>query len=449
MMDYTNIDRPYDSLLNREMVTSTPVEGSTSSGNGSVEEQSVKSSGALGDVWIKSFIRSQNWQPKTQGFTIDGQTGYAEFTNVFVSGEIEASIGTIGGWTIGAAELSSGGIHLKSTAEQILLGLATAPLTGDGLFIGKDGADYEFRAGDPAGAYMHWDGTNIAIRTAATGAARVVIDSSDNTITFYNASNAVVAQMGGGASVGNAVRVTLDASTTTGMSVSTTIDGSVGLNVQSSSNVTVTPVNISLTSTGTGNDAAAIRITHSGGSSSSRGIHISKSTVGNGILVENSGTSDSVAITTTSNAARSFSVINATSGGSADLVYLENAAGGSALSILNTSNANAVTISNTPSSNAASLFIDHNFAYGAIELDVDGANASETYGILADVRNSSSGVVAAISINTGGAGSGAYYALDVGGSGKFYESSAVGGTQDRKIRVRIGGTLYYIPCHTA
>ena len=43
------------------------------------------------------------------------------------------------------------------------MGSATAPLTGTGIFIGKDGSDYEFRAGDPAGTFIHWDGSDLRI----------------------------------------------------------------------------------------------------------------------------------------------------------------------------------------------------------------------------------------------------------------------------------------------
>lgn len=71
--------------------------------------------------------------------------------------------GTIGGWTMAAAELSSGSVKIQATAERILLGSATAPMTGTGVFIGKDGTDYEFRAGNPSGQYMHWNGSTLTI----------------------------------------------------------------------------------------------------------------------------------------------------------------------------------------------------------------------------------------------------------------------------------------------
>lgn len=76
---------------------------------------------------------------------------------------ITADTGTIGGWTLSGNDLSSGSVKISATNEQMLFGSATAPLTGVGVFLGKDGTDYEFRAGDPSGDYMHWDGSTLTI----------------------------------------------------------------------------------------------------------------------------------------------------------------------------------------------------------------------------------------------------------------------------------------------
>ena len=83
--------------------------------NGSVQEVPVKSGGAMSDVTISSWIKSENWKPKKGGFYIDGQTGYAEFCNVFVSGNIQALTGNIGGFTIGANVLYGGTIQTSAT----------------------------------------------------------------------------------------------------------------------------------------------------------------------------------------------------------------------------------------------------------------------------------------------------------------------------------------------
>lgn len=67
----------------------------------------------------------------------------------------------VGGWKTTPSELSKGKLKLQSIAERILIGDATEPLTGAGIFIGKDDTDYELRIGDPAGNYFHFDGTDV------------------------------------------------------------------------------------------------------------------------------------------------------------------------------------------------------------------------------------------------------------------------------------------------
>jgi len=86
-------------------------------------------------------------------------------TNWFLGtiGLLSASIGSVGGWTIAAGSLSSGSVSLNSTNQTLLIGSATAPLTGTGIFIGLDGSDYEFRVGDPSGDFTHYDGTNWSV----------------------------------------------------------------------------------------------------------------------------------------------------------------------------------------------------------------------------------------------------------------------------------------------
>lgn len=161
--NYETIDRPYDSFLEREetlrvgqsnsssaqkVVEKPPVNAvstasSPSSGsNGNVETQPVKSDGSFGDVWIKNFIRSENWKPKKVGFYIDGLTGYAEFCNVYVSGNIQALTGLIGGWTIGASTITATGVTLSSAGDAyISVGTAApvSPTIGTGIFINKTG----------------------------------------------------------------------------------------------------------------------------------------------------------------------------------------------------------------------------------------------------------------------------------------------------------------------
>lgn len=96
--DYTQFDQPYDSFLDRQTsMTAGNVQpasyGSIGTGdagvnpNGQPSSMLTQDSATVGDLWITDLIRSQNYAPKTNGFSIDGQTGYAEFANIFVNGQ--------------------------------------------------------------------------------------------------------------------------------------------------------------------------------------------------------------------------------------------------------------------------------------------------------------------------------------------------------------------------
>lgn len=104
--------------------------GVTTTG-GSVETKAVKTEGSLDNLWIKTFIKSTNWSPKKVGFYLNGEKGYAEFLDVYISGNITAISGTIGGFTIDATSLSitSGGntVILSSGVTAFTAGPTGAP----------------------------------------------------------------------------------------------------------------------------------------------------------------------------------------------------------------------------------------------------------------------------------------------------------------------------------
>ena len=186
--DYEQIERPYDSLLQRSVSTnvsgqtaadqaasdaastgesiagSSAPTGGSSSANGSVETMPVRSDGAIGDVWIKNFIRSENWKPKSVGFTIDGQSGYAEFCNVFVSGNIEALTGSVGGFQIGSD-------YVRDTADSF--GLSSTVTEGNDVRLWA-GATFADRENAPFRVYQ--DGS-----IAGTGLTITKIDLPNTT----------------------------------------------------------------------------------------------------------------------------------------------------------------------------------------------------------------------------------------------------------------------------
>jgi len=152
-LNFETIERPYDSLLQRS--GQTPVDGTpnkattpattltpsggSSGGNGNVESQPVKESGSFGDLWIKNFIRSQNWKPKTVGFSLEGETGYFECSNVFISGHIQALTGQVGGFTIGATDLSAEADGNKTILSSGVTALSAGPTGAPLLTITQDG----------------------------------------------------------------------------------------------------------------------------------------------------------------------------------------------------------------------------------------------------------------------------------------------------------------------
>ena len=203
--NYQTIDRPYDALLSRDSqdIADVSVKGGTSSqssfgvgagsksssgsinpegvdspqgdnsSNGSVERTTVTSEGSMDDLWINKFIRSKNWKPKSVGFYIDGESGYAEFSKVFISGEIEALSGEIGGFTIGETDLSA----TDGVNTTILSSGATAFSAGPTGFPSvmiTQGGELIARAGEIAG----W---NIGTTTLSKGG--VTLDSENQKIT--------------------------------------------------------------------------------------------------------------------------------------------------------------------------------------------------------------------------------------------------------------------------
>lgn len=108
-------------------------------------------------------------------------TGTEIFALDISSKTITADTGTIGGWTLSADALSSGDVTINASTERVLIGDVTGPLLpspGKGIFLGKDGSDYEFRVGDPSGSYMHWDGANLYLTNATLNPAPVTASPS-------------------------------------------------------------------------------------------------------------------------------------------------------------------------------------------------------------------------------------------------------------------------------
>jgi len=130
-------------------------------------------------------IFSSDFVAGVSGFNING--GTAEFNDVVIRGTIYASVGAIGGWTIGATTISSTNITLTSGLANVASimvgaganagGLNSANAAGDIIFWG--GSTFANRASAPffvtaAGALT---ATGATIQSAGSG-ARTVLDST-------------------------------------------------------------------------------------------------------------------------------------------------------------------------------------------------------------------------------------------------------------------------------
>jgi hypothetical protein len=111
--NYESLDQPYDNNMQRspsvEITPSTGYgtgEGTSSSSEGDSatgEGKVIKAGQEFVDVWLSTWMKSRNYQPKTQGFYIDGKLGYIECMQLFV----------------GKGGIEGGSIHIPSQ-ESIL-----------------------------------------------------------------------------------------------------------------------------------------------------------------------------------------------------------------------------------------------------------------------------------------------------------------------------------------
>lgn len=211
--NYEEIARPYNVFFERSNDLSigeatkapTPSTGGVGNGssssqpsynggsfkaNGNVEKQPVKSDGAIGDVWIRNFIRSIDWKPKKVGFYIDGLTGYAEFTNVFVSGHIQALTGKIGGFTIGATNLSVANGNNSTILSSGTIAFAAGPTGAPTVTISQTGL-----LTATAGSIGGWIINNRILASSGSG-SRIELNPTQSRISIFNTSSSEVVVMG-------------------------------------------------------------------------------------------------------------------------------------------------------------------------------------------------------------------------------------------------------------
>lgn len=237
-------------------------------------------------------------------------------------------------------------------------------------------------SGDITGATI----TGSTFQTSATG-QRMVIESVNNTLTFYNATGTAVSQMGGGTYIGIALRIINDVNTTDGVSISSAVAG-VGFRYDNGGNV----------------NSVGLFISKDGASSTGDGIHVDSSGSGDCIYIDNNGSGRGILVDMASTTSFGLYILNTTAG-TASSIDLENG--------------NNVSMAINATCQSACIVITNS---------TSGGNPT---GIEFNIANST----------------GNEYAMKF--SGSEVVGSAVTGTQNKKVRVLVGSSVYYIPLYDA
>ncbi len=137
-----------------------------------------------------------------------------------VVGNVTATTGQIGGWTIGATAISadSGAAVIDASTPKITLGLASDYLTGAGFFVGKSSGAYKLHIGDPAGNYLKWDGSALTVKgSVTTDSLNPALQSFTTNIVFSSTDNDTVSWSAGTIRLASGVTYAIDAGNTGNM----------------------------------------------------------------------------------------------------------------------------------------------------------------------------------------------------------------------------------------
>ena len=322
-------------------------------------------------------------------FDTDSKTILSDFT-FGTSGALQ--IGTYENGVSGDIRISSNGIlgRNKNGDTTFSINGTTGDATFGGTLVAASGTFGTVTAGILSGVEI--SGSTITggtIQTASTG-QRVEIASSNNTLIFYDSSNRPVAQLGGGDYIGTALRVDLYSDITTGVLVSSSQANAIGFTYANSGNYRSVGANIQLT--GATNTGTGVNINHDGSG-------------GEGLRIDTSAGARPLQISNTGNGINIYSMGNGTN---SDLFIFHD-------------NINAMTPSVDIFSNS------------------QGANIK--------LSKNSYGNPIGIDFNINSLSGGFAYMARFNGA--EVASSAVSGTQNKKIRVLVGTSIYYIPLYGA
>ncbi len=91
MADYSNIENPYNDLMERGGQVTEDLDPQGSIGSPSQLAPQVISNNSFGNVWISKWIKSTNYKPRVRGFLIDGVKGLIDAVNIYIKGTITGS----------------------------------------------------------------------------------------------------------------------------------------------------------------------------------------------------------------------------------------------------------------------------------------------------------------------------------------------------------------------
>jgi len=236
------------------MIASNPAKiGATKIGFGVMGEDSINTAqiidSAVGSEQIATTIQSDNWSVQEEtGWQIN-RSGSATFQNAVVRGNVTATTGTIGGFTVGSTDLIAG-----DEATRVSLSTSDGISLGDNTF-----ADAPFRV-TPAGELTATDATITGSITASTGTIGGFTVGSTS-LTAGDEATRVSLSTSDGISLGDntfadapfrvtrAGALTATNATITGAITATSLEIAEGATIEASSAFTRTPF-VSFTSIG-------------------------------------------------------------------------------------------------------------------------------------------------------------------------------------------------------
>lgn len=281
--------------------------------------------------------------------------------------------------------------------------------TGTGFFLGMSSGVFKFSIGNPTGNYMTWDGSTLTIagtitastfQTAATGQRVTINESNNNLLKFYDSADNLLITLG--TSSGYAQTFALNSTVSNGIIMTSAVSGFAISYTNSLSNLSGN-AGITVSLTGTSNTAAAFRVTNNG-TTGAQGVLITTTGAATGIYLDHQSTANAITIAGGSSIFTALDISSSFSSGSPSSIII------------------ATTVSSSGSPTGAKITI-----------------------------STASGNPTAFDLNlSAGAGQNSYFFKHPGNQGIIVDSAIAGGaTQDKKVRVLIGSSVYFIPLYDA